>query len=121
MVVKWDRATTRCSGDRTQRDLGARWLCHPDLGKHQPPSGTISVRKPDRYVYGLALTANLQADYNAIWLGAGGRVSRRDAPDRLAGARHLDTVGAWAAPAQICIPTTAIRCWRIRRTGISTC
>lgn len=53
---------------------------------------------PGEYIYGLALSATLTADYNSIWLGDSGRVSRReqrraDSPVPII----YDTVGAWSA------------------------
>ncbi len=100
MVVNWDRAT-----NTVFPVIEHSVIWEPDgyaiqiSENHQATvrNNILSV-KPDRYVYGLALTANLQADYNAIWLGAGGRVSRReqrriDSPVPVI----YDTVGAWAA------------------------
>lgn len=53
---------------------------------------------PGQYVYGLGVQDQLFADYNAIWLGAGGRVFRRELERTLSPVPLIyDTVGSWAA------------------------
>lgn len=59
---------------------------------------TILSVQPGQYVYELASTAELEADYNAIWLGSGGRVYRKtqslhESPVPII----YETVGSWAA------------------------
>ena len=59
---------------------------------------TIMSVQPGRYVYELATTAELDADYNAIWLGNGGRVYRKTLPRQISPVPLIyDTVGSWAA------------------------
>lgn len=57
----------------------------------------LSVQ-PGHYVYEMASTATLEADYNAVWLGDGGRVFRRNLPRTESPVPVIyETVGAWAA------------------------
>ncbi len=52
---------------------------------------------PGQYVYGLGETDTLLADYNAIWLGDGGRVFRREQYADVSPVPLIyDTVGKWA-------------------------
>ncbi len=53
---------------------------------------------PGQYVYGLGSQDTLFADYNSIWLGAGGRVFRQDQSRDVSPVPLIyDTVGAWAS------------------------
>ena len=54
--------------------------------------------KPGHYVYDLGSSAQLLADYNALWLGSGGRVFRRTLSSTISPVPIIyETVGAWAA------------------------
>lgn len=60
-------------------------------------NNVLSV-KPGQYVYGLGSQDTLFADYNAIWLGAGGRVFRKDQSRDVSPVPIVyDSVGAWAS------------------------
>lgn len=54
--------------------------------------------QPGKYVYELAALAELTADYNAIWLGDGGRVYRKSMSANESPVPIIyETVGSWAA------------------------
>ena len=66
--------------------------------EHRPVvrNNILSVQ-PGRYIYELAYTNAMQADYNAIWLEKGARAARRAMPsDESPVPIIFDTVGAWA-------------------------
>lgn len=68
-------------------------------GQHRATvRNTILSVQPGQYVYELASTSELEADYNAIWLGNGGRVYRKTLPRQESPVPIIyETVGAWAA------------------------
>lgn len=99
VVDNWDRSTNTVFpviNNNVLWNLGQSAIKISELHRATVMNNIMNITG-ENYIYDLADTANLVADYNALWLGTHGRVARRmQGGDRSRYPLVYETVGAWA-------------------------